>query len=457
MSYTQTIAAIATPAGRGGIAIVRISGPLAKEAAQKICSISQLKPRLAHFCKFKDGDEIIDEGLALYFKAPNSYTGEDVVELQGHGGTIVPQRVLAAVLKYPGIRHAQAGEFTKTAFLNGKMDLTEAEAVEDLISSGSSSAAKAALASLDGAFSKEVNELCESITNFRVHLEACLDFPEEHEDFFDSGKALDDLQAIKDQALKSLTKATQGLKLNDGARIILVGSPNAGKSSLLNALAGAEKAIVTNIPGTTRDILSVNIELNGINITITDTAGIRENPGDEIERIGINRAIAELKKADLVLLMIDSSKEANEAKLSLEKIKEDFSDNRQIIIVQTKSDLPANKNTQELLKSELFSKYEHVKCSVKLENGLDDLKALLIDKLGIIPIEGVYTARKRHIDELNEAIKAIDRAFEQIQIGDLVLTARELAIGSEHLGTITGQITSDDLLGKIFSTFCIGK
>ena len=305
-SIEDTIAAIATPHGRGGIAVIRVSGSQALTVA-KILTNTIPEPRKAYFKQFKLNETIVDEGLLLYFPGPNSYTGEDVIEFQGHGGNVAPKRVLDAVLSVDGVRQAEPGEFTRRAFLNNKMDLTAAEAVEDLISAGSDSAAKAALASLEGVFAKNLNELSDRITNFRVRLEACLDFPEEHEDFFESGKTDLELNEIESLAKRTLEVANQGVILNEGAKIVLAGSPNAGKSSLLNALAGSDKAIVTNIPGTTRDVLTASIEIEGVPVVITDTAGIRDTPSDEIEAIGIKKAIEELKKANLVLFMIDGS------------------------------------------------------------------------------------------------------------------------------------------------------
>ena len=295
MCIEDTITAIATPPGRGGIAIIRVSGPSALKAAKIVANLNP-DPRHVYFRKFTDGQEIIDEGVVIFFNAPNSYTGEDIVEFQGHAGTYAPQRVINAILKIEGIRLAEPGEFTRRAFLNNKMDLTAAEAVEALISAGSDSAAKAAVASLEGVFADRVNKLCDSLVDFRVHLEACLDFPEEHEDFFDTGNAISILKNIKQQAQDALLIADQGVKLNEGANIVLIGAPNAGKSSLLNALAGVDKAIVTNIPGTTRDVLTCAITLQGVPLNITDTAGIREQPTDEIEAIGIQKAINELKQ-----------------------------------------------------------------------------------------------------------------------------------------------------------------
>ena len=462
LDFNDSIAAIATPPGRGGIAIVRISGPDALKVASLIttppgAAPSPIKPRTAYFRKFYDGQEEIDEGVLLYFAAPHSYTGEDVVELQGHGGNVVPQRVLSAVLKVARVRQAEPGEFTRRAFLNGKMDLTAAEAVEDLISAGSESAAKAALASLSGAFAHRLEALSDKLTQFRVRLEACLDFPEEHEDFFDSGRAhseLDDLEALTGEAL---TIAGQGVRLNEGARIVLAGQPNAGKSSLLNALAGSERAIVTNIPGTTRDVLTINIEIGGIPVTITDTAGIRDRPSDEIEAIGIERALNELKQADLVLLMIDSSKPAAEAREALAHIQKLFDHPKNLMVVKSKMDLAANAETAALLTQEPWSHLPQIATSTKTEHGLDHLRQQLNEVLGLIPSEGVFSARRRHVTELKECAAALTRAQEMLELGDLVLTARELTLAQDHLGTITGKVTSDDILGIIFSTFCIGK
>ncbi len=452
----DTIAAIATPHGRGGIAIVRVSGPQALTVAKTLTNITP-KARQAYFKQFKLNDEVIDEGVLLYFASPNSYTGEDVIELQGHGGNIAPQRVLNAVLSIDGVRQAEPGEFTKRAFLNNKMDLTAAEAVEDLISAGSQSAAKAALASLEGAFSANLNSLSEQITNFRVRLEACLDFPEEHEDFFESGKTDLALNDIEQLAAKTLKIANQGVKLNEGARIVLAGAPNAGKSSLLNALAGSDKAIVTNIPGTTRDVLTAQIEIEGVPVVITDTAGIRDTPSDEIEAIGIKKAIEELKKADLVIFMLDGSTIPTDALETLQKVKEFETNENRILVVVSKSDKGTCDEVKELLSKEPFKSFNRVTSSTKNEDGLDELKKKLANLLQIMPVEGMFIARRRHLTELENSYKHIKNAIEIIKTGDLVLCAQEIKEAQDHLGEITGKVTSDDILGKIFSTFCIGK
>ncbi len=455
-SIEDTIAAIATPHGRGGIAVIRVSGSQALTVA-KILTNTIPEPRKAYFKQFKLNEIIVDEGLLLYFPGPNSYTGEDVIEFQGHGGNVAPKRVLDAVLSVDGVRQAEPGEFTRRAFLNNKMDLTAAEAVEDLISAGSDSAAKAALASLEGVFAKNLNELSDRITNFRVRLEACLDFPEEHEDFFESGKTDLELNEIESLAKRTLEVANQGVILNEGAKIVLAGSPNAGKSSLLNALAGSDKAIVTNIPGTTRDVLTASIEIEGVPVVITDTAGIRDTPSDEIEAIGIKKAIEELKKANLVLFMIDGSSFDEDTLETFNRVKDFESDTNRIMVVVSKSDKGLCSEVANLLKEAPFRDLKQITTSTKTDNGLDNLRKELSDALGIMPIEGVFIARRRHVDELKVAYDYITRAIDIIQMGDLVLCAQEIREAQDHLGTITGAVTSDDILGKIFSTFCIGK
>lgn len=458
MSNTSedTIAAIATPHGRGGVAIIRISGSQALTAA-KILTGTDPKPRHAYFKTFILNNEVLDEGVLLYFNAPHSYTGEDVVELQGHAGNIVPQRLLQAVLSIEGIRQAEPGEFTRRAYMNNKMDLTAAEAVEDLISAGSESAARAALASLEGAFFHDMQKLNEDITSFRVRIEACLDFPEEHEDFFDTGKAASDLEQIRHHATLSLSKASQGVKLTEGARIVLAGAPNAGKSSLLNALAGMDKAIVTNIPGTTRDVLSAEIEIDGVPITLTDTAGIRDEPADEIERIGIERALEELKKADLILLLVDGSQPPKNLEETFEHIGKFKGTLGHVIVIVTKADLPDHAETRALLESKEFSSYQKIRTSTKNPDGLTALRAQLANALGIMPIVGVYSARSRHLTALKHTLHALDEAANRLAEQDLVLCAQEMWEALDHLGSITGKTTSDDIIGKIFSTFCIGK
>lgn len=458
MSDQDTIAAIATAPGRGGVAIVRVSGSRALQVCKQLTGLADPKPRYAYFRPFQDGENTADEGVVLYFKAPHSYTGEDIVEFQGHAGNVAPQRVLSAVLHCPGVRMAEPGEFTKRAFLNGKLDLTAAEAVEDLISAGSDQAARAALSSLDGDFARRLESITEQLTNFRVRLEACLDFPEEHEDFFDSGKATSELSELTSLIEQTLGNARQGLRLTEGAHVVLAGAPNAGKSSLLNAMAGADKAIVTNIPGTTRDVLTVNLEFEGIPLTMTDTAGLRNEPADEIEAIGISRALHELKTADLVLLMVDSSKPDADVLHTLHKIQQQLGESMRILLIRSKTDLPPCQEITELLQQPELAALPQVSLSVKQAGGMDALRQELRQMLGIMPSEGgVCSARRRHVSELEACLKDVHNAADMLHAGDLVLCATEITQAAEHLGTITGKITSDDILGRIFSTFCIGK
>jgi tRNA modification GTPase len=453
---SQTIAAIATPHGRGGVAIIRVSGPQALSAIRALCSLEP-QPRHAYFKQFCLNGDPLDEGVVIYFKGPNSYTGEDVAEFQGHAGNVAPQRVLNAVLSLPGIRQAGPGEFTRRAFENGRIDLTEAEAVEDLISAGSETAARAALASLTGAFAKDADAITSSLTNFRVRIEGCLDFPEEHEDFFDSGKAAGELDSMLASAKESLARASQGARLSEGARVAIAGAPNAGKSSLLNALSGQEKAIVTNIPGTTRDALSSEIDIDGVLVTFTDTAGIRDDPSDVIEEIGIKKAIDAVRQSDLTILLLDGSAKPEGAHELLSKIMELNEDPRRILLVLSKSDLKQSPEAGQFAQSCKDKGIESVSASVKVKGGLDQLRTKLKDILGIVPMDGAYSARKRHVAALEKAIEAMERARAMLDDGNLVLCAEELRIAQDQIGEITGKVTSDDLLGKIFSTFCIGK
>ncbi|MGN0908013.1 MAG: tRNA uridine-5-carboxymethylaminomethyl(34) synthesis GTPase MnmE, partial [Succinivibrio sp.] len=376
---------------------------------------------------------------------------------QGHAGSVAPQRVLNAILSLDGIRQAGPGEFTRRAFENGRIDLTEAEAVEDLISSGSEAAARAALASLTGAFARDADAITAAITSFRVRIEGCLDFPEEHEDFFDSGKAASELDAIIKNASESLARASQGAKLSEGARIAIAGAPNAGKSSLLNALSGQDRAIVTSIPGTTRDVLSEEIEIDGVVVTFTDTAGIRQDPGDVIEEIGIRKAIDTVRQSDLTVLLLDGSAKPDGAGDLLSRIMEINPDPRRILLVMSKSDLRQDRDAVEFAASCKSKGIATSEASVKSDGGLDGLKKTLKQMLGIVPMDGAYSARKRHVAALSQAIASMRRARAMLDDGNLVLCAEELRQSQDQIGEITGKVTSDDLLGKIFSTFCIGK
>ncbi|MCR5084323.1 MAG: tRNA uridine-5-carboxymethylaminomethyl(34) synthesis GTPase MnmE [Succinivibrionaceae bacterium] len=451
----ETIAAIATPPGRGGISVVRVSGPRAREALTALTGIPDPTPRHAYYREFSQKGELLDRGIALFFPAPHSYTGEDVAEFQGHGGAIAPQRTLAAVLSL-GVRMAEPGEFTRRAYLNGRMDLTEAEAVEDLISASTKSAARAAIASLSGAFASRVNTLLERLTDLRARLEACLDFPEEHEEFLQSGEAVSTLVGLGADMESCLAAARQGQRLASGLSVVLVGAPNAGKSSLMNALAGEERAIVTAVPGTTRDVLRVDLEIRGFPVRIADTAGLRRHSEDVIERMGMERARAEIERAGLVLLVIDGSSPCPGALALLAEV-ESLAPSAELMVVRSKSDLGADRTTSSLLVSGPFAQLEVISTTTRAEDGVDALLDAIANRLGTLPEEGAFSARARHLEALGKTHGSLRRALMEVQEGDLVLAAEELRDAQETLGTITGKVTPDDLLGRIFNTFCLGK
>ncbi|GJH42274.1 tRNA modification GTPase TrmE [Pasteurella canis] len=450
----ETIVAQATAPGRGGIGILRVSGPKSVEVANAVLGKCP-KPRVADYLPFKDLDgTILDQGIALYFKAPHSFTGEDVLELQGHGGQVVLDLLLKRILQIEGVRLARPGEFSEQAFLNDKLDLAQAEAIADLIDASSEQAARSALKSLQGEFSNKVNQLVDSVIYLRTYVEAAIDFPDEEIDFLADGKIEAHLNEIILQLDKVRSEAKQGSILREGMKVVIAGRPNAGKSSLLNALAGREAAIVTDIAGTTRDVLREHIHIDGMPLHIIDTAGLREAT-DEVERIGIVRAWSEIEQADRILLMLDSTEPNNQ---DLETIRVEFLAKLPatipITMIRNKADLSGE---IEGLKEQ--SGYTVITLSAKTQQGVDLLREHLKQSMGYqTNTEGGFLARRRHLEALEKAAHHLRQGhiqLTQFYAGELL--AEELRMVQNHLSEITGQFTSDDLLGNIFSSFCIGK
>ncbi|MDO4431103.1 MAG: tRNA uridine-5-carboxymethylaminomethyl(34) synthesis GTPase MnmE [Lonepinella koalarum] len=450
----ETIVAQATPIGRGGVGILRISGPLAEKAAEAVLG-KTLKPRLANYLPFLDTDgTVLDQGIALFFKAPNSFTGEDVLELQGHGGQIILDLLLQRILKIDGIRIARAGEFSEQAFLNDKLDLAQAEAIADLIDATSEQAARSALKSLQGEFSNKINALVDNVIYLRTYVEAAIDFPDEEIDFLADGKIEAKLNEIIAQLDGVRKEAKQGTILREGMKVVIAGKPNAGKSSLLNALAGREAAIVTDIAGTTRDVLREHIHIDGMPLHIIDTAGLRE-ASDEVEKIGIKRAWDEIAQADHVLLMIDSSlSKADQFQQDWEDFLAKLPPKMPVTIIRNKVDLSgeAEGASQE-------NGFNLIRLSAQTKVGVDLLREHLKKSMGYqSSTEGGFIARRRHLVALDTASEHLQRGHVQLtqfMAGELL--AEELRMVQNALSEITGQFTSDDLLGNIFSSFCIGK
>ena len=462
---TDPIAAIATAPGRGGVGIVRISGKALGPLVQVLCGRA-LKPREATYLPFRDAQgQPIDQGLALHFPAPHSYTGEDVLELQAHGGPVVLQLLLARCLEagaevLPGLRVAEPGEFTQRAFLNDKIDLAQAEAIADLIDASTAAAARSASRSLSGAFSHEIHGLRDALIHLRMLVEATLDFPEEDIDFLTKADARGQLSKIEQTLAQVRQRAQQGALLREGIKVVIAGQPNAGKSSLLNALAGAELAIVTPIAGTTRDKVQQTIQIEGVPLHVIDTAGLRESH-DEVERIGIARAWDEIAGADAVLFLHDLSRcdapeyiaaDADVAGAMAEKV----SKNVPVIDVWNKSDCAAPAARLVATAGARAS----VRLSARTGDGLADLRRTLLDVVGwqAAP-EGVFIARARHVQALHAVAEHLAQAAAQLDATGpaLDLLAEELRLAQNALGDITGEFSSDDLLGVIFSSFCIGK
>ncbi|MDG6272523.1 tRNA uridine-5-carboxymethylaminomethyl(34) synthesis GTPase MnmE [Glaesserella parasuis] len=450
----ETIAAQATPIGRGGIGILRVSGPLATEVAQAVLGKCP-KPRIADYLPFKDEDgTVLDQGIALFFKAPHSFTGEDVLELQGHGGQVILDLLLNRILKVKGVRIARAGEFSEQAFLNNKLDLAQAEAIADLIDATSEQAARSALKSLQGEFSNKINELVDSVIYLRTYVEAAIDFPDEEIDFLVDGKIEAKLNEIIAQLANVRQEAKQGTILREGMKVVIAGKPNAGKSSLLNALAGHEAAIVTDIAGTTRDVLREHIHIDGMPLHIIDTAGLRE-ASDEVEKIGIKRAWDEIEQADHVLLMIDSNEsQADSFQQEWATFLAKLPKNIPVTVIRNKVDLTGE--AESLVQADNFTV---IRLSAQTKVGVDLLREHLKKSMGYqSSTEGGFIARRRHLVALETAAEHLEHGhiqLTQFYAGELL--AEELRMVQNALSEITGQFTSDDLLGNIFSSFCIGK
>ena len=452
---TDTIVAIATAPGKGGVGIVRLSGPLSLSIGQTI-SEQQLKPRHAHYCNFYEQGitqtNVLDQGIALYFPAPYSYTGEAVVELQGHGGPVVLDMIVRETLKL-GATLARPGQFTERAFLNDKIDLSQAEAIADLIDSSSQEAARSALQSMKGEFSRRVNLLIETLIALRSYIEAAIDFPEEEIDFLSSEVVENDMQEVIRALDLVLNEARQGSILREGMAVVIAGKPNAGKSSLLNALTASDAAIVSSLEGTTRDVLKEHIHIDGMPLHIIDTAGLRDNP-DEVEKIGIERAWREIRNADRILLVSDSntSSESNAEKLWPDFIAK-LGTVSHVTLIRSKcdmSDLVHGINND--------GPHPVVTLSAKTGLGLDELRAHLKSNMGYSDGEGHFTARRRHLDALERARSLLLQGKAQLENEKAAeLLADDLFHAQQALGEITGEFRADDLLGYIFSSFCIGK
>jgi len=445
----DTIAALATPPGRGGVGIIRVSGPAAATIAEAV--LGQLpRARYAEYRPFYDaGQQILDAGLALWFPSPHSFTGEDVLELHGHGGPVVMDMLLARVIELGG-RLARPGEFSERAFLNDKLDLAQAEAVADLIEAGSEQAARSAQRSLQGVFSNWIHSVVEQLTELRIYVEAAIDFPEEEIDFLTDRRVTDQLAWLRRELDEVIKQAHQGQLLREGMRIVLAGQPNTGKSSLLNALAGRESAIVTHIAGTTRDVLREEISIDGLPLHIIDTAGLREG-GDEVEQLGMQRTWQAIEQADRVLLLIDDCQGFGEAET---QILRQLPSHLHVTRIHNKIDLSGQQ--PRLLED---AQGVQIYLSAMQGDGIDLLRDHLKACVGYTSAgEGLFMARRRHVDALQRAGELIANGARQLsEHGAGELLAEDLRQAQQALGEITGEVSSDDLLGKIFSSFCIGK
>ncbi len=452
-SKNSTIVALATPPGKGGVSIVRVSGPLCQEISLTILK-KRISPRKAHYLPFYDlTDQQLDQGIAVFFQSPNSFTGEDVIEFQGHGGPIIMDLLIEAILAC-GAQVAKPGEFSERAFHNDKLDLAQAEAISDLIESGSKQAALSALRSLTGEFSRKINNLVEKAIYLRMYVEAAIDFPEEEIDFLADDKVVNKLKLLTEDLSTLLANAQQGSLLREGMKVVIAGKPNAGKSSLLNALSGKDSAIVTDIEGTTRDVLSEQINIDGLPLHIIDTAGLRKAK-DKVEQIGIERAAKEIEHADRVLLIVDAAEHdvAHAEKEIREFIRPEL-ELPPVTLIRNKSDIIGESPNIQKINDETI-----ITLSAAEQVGIDLLKQHLKDVVGFKASEsGTFMARRRHIDALKRAQEHLKIGYQQLteaSAGEIL--AEELKLTQDCLNEITGEFTSDDLLGKIFSSFCIGK
>lgn len=452
ISEQDTIVAQATAQGRGGVGIVRISGTKARDIAHRLLGTLPTVQR-ASFCRFFDrNQEVLDEGIALFFQAPRSFTGEDVLELQGHGGPVVLEALVQEAI-HQGARLAEPGEFSRRAFLNDKIDLLQAESIAELINARSLEAARSATRSLQGVFSQEIDRLVESLIRLRMQLESTIDFPDEEIPIVENQAFFSQLETLMAQLTLVKTKAKQGALLSDEARVVIVGRPNAGKSSLLNCLTEQESAIVTDIPGTTRDVLSARVSLEGLVVEFLDTAGLRETT-DPVEREGVLRAQRAMEQAQHLLLVMDEASYPGEdpkVQLPWQCLQE-----KGVGVTVVRNKIDKTGVVPKALEQEGFSE---LFVSVKTGEGLDLLKSHLKNVLGFMSSEeGVFMARRRHLEALNTAevtLQEAVRSFHESQAVELL--AEELKLAQQSLEAITGRFTSDDLLGRIFSEFCIGK
>jgi len=442
---SDTIAAIATPAGNGGVGIIRISGNKSLAIAQSLIN-KELNPRHAHYASFYDADgKVLDSGLALFFPNPASFTGEDTVEIQGHGGAVILNMLLKRILSL-GCRLANAGEFSERAFLNDKIDLAQAEAIADLIESSTEQSARSAQKSMQGVFSEQITGLVEELIELRIYVEAAIDFVDEEIDFLGDGVVENRIINLASSISTILSTAQQGRLLRDGMNVVLAGKPNAGKSSLLNALAGHDAAIVTDIAGTTRDILKERIQIDGMPLHIIDTAGLRDSD-NAVEQEGIRRAHSEIQNADKILLLIDANDPNPDELLST------LPSHISLTKIYNKIDL-----SNQQPKVEETTNGTEIYLSVKQKLGMDLLTQHLKQSVGFdASADNVFIARRRHIDALEQAAEFVQKALMQLQHTAGELVAEDLRQAQNHLSEITGTFTSDDLLGRIFSSFCIGK